>query len=361
MDEDIYWLIISENFWLFPTRVLDEIFKKFGSLKSFFQDAEEKDLDDLKFSQKRKKKIIGLLDKFREKDRIAEFMSILEELRRINVTLIRYIDDSYPSQLKKIHWPLFAEELWNGSLGKKIRNPSLKKRWYNLRRLDAPRLIYHKGSLRDFRRCIGVGGTRKCSDNGRKIAYEIGRMLAEEGFTVVSGLAVGIDTAVHRGALDASDKTIAVLPWMNPIYPRKNEKLSRDIMRNGALISECYLKPKGRLSWRFVERSKIIAGLSEFVVLVEPGSGEGTFWLGDIAMLLGRKVLVLKWKEMDEKVKKGYDKLEKELNELASILGRAKPIIMYSCEELLNYLKEKRFSSENRKLKFSCQTSLNDF
>ena len=112
-----------------------------------------------------------------------------------------------------------------------------------------------------------------------------------------------------------------------------------------------------------MERNKIIAGLSKSVVLVEPGMGEGTFWLGDIAMLLGCKVFILKSEKMDENSKKGYDKLEKELNELARILRRPRPIIVDSCENLLDYLKENQLTSEseNKKLDSSFQTSLNDF
>lgn len=116
---------------------------------------------------------------------------------------------------------------------------------------DHPALIYVRGELPlHHPRCIAVVGTRHASIYGNEMAESISQTLAFHGFTVISGLARGIDTAAHRGAL-ASGRTMAVIgSGLARIYPAENQALAEEIVTKGALISEfpCLPLPTGRIS-----------------------------------------------------------------------------------------------------------------
>lgn len=164
-----------------------------------------------------------------------------------------------------------------------------------LRRLtDAPPMLYVLGTVEETdERAIAVVGTRKPSDYGRRIAYRIGKDLAQAGVTVISGLAEGIDTAAHKGALDAGGRTFAVLGnGLDVLYPRANKELARRITENGGLITEF---PLGTFpqAWHFPHRNRIISGMSLAVVIVEAPIKSGALLTADWAAEQGRDVFVV--------------------------------------------------------------------
>jgi len=133
-------------------------------------------------------------------------------------------------------------------------------------------------------------GTRKCSEKGARIADELGADLAAAGAIVVSGMALGIDTMCARGALSAGGKTIAVLGCgIDRVYPQENKELMRDIMENGAVITEYApgMVPNGK---HFPVRNRIISGLSLGTVVVEAGRGSGALITAEHAGKQGRDV-----------------------------------------------------------------------
>jgi DNA processing protein len=134
---------------------------------------------------------------------------------------------------------------------------------------DPPALLYVKGDLLpQDQRCIAVIGTRQSSLYGNEMAEKISRELARHGFTVISGLARGIDTAAHRGALQGG-RTLAVIgSGLANIYPAENKQLAEEIAGRGALISEFSLcVPPDRQN--FPQRNRIVAGLALASVLIE--------------------------------------------------------------------------------------------
>ena len=164
-----------------------------------------------------------------------------------------------------------------------------------LRRLsDAPPCLYVLGTVEETdERAIAVVGTRKPSDYGRRVAYRIASELAASGFTVVSGLAEGIDTAAHKGALDSGGRTFAVLGCgLDVIYPRSNKELARRIADNGALLTEFPLGTKPQ-AWHFPQRNRIISGMSLAVVIVEAPLNSGALITADWAAEQGREVFVV--------------------------------------------------------------------
>ena len=138
---------------------------------------------------------------------------------------------------------------------------------------DAPIGLYWKGQT--IRKpCIGFVGTRRSTLYGTGIAQKLARELAEAGYCIVSGMARGIDTAAHKGALEAGGQTIAVLGCgIDIVYPPENYDLYKSIAQTGAVVSEF---PFGRRADKqtFPMRNRIVAGMCEGVVIVEsPASG----------------------------------------------------------------------------------------
>jgi DNA processing protein len=155
-----------------------------------------------------------------------------------------------------------------------------------------PIVLYFKGTLPDIDKNVLIScvGTRKCSEKGARIAYELGADLASAGAIVVSGMALGIDTMCARGALSAGGKTIAVLGCgIDRVYPQENKELMRDIMENGAVITEYApgMVPNGK---HFPVRNRIISGLSLGTVVVEAGRGSGALITAEHAGKQGRDV-----------------------------------------------------------------------
>ncbi len=160
---------------------------------------------------------------------------------------------------------------------------------------DPPEKIFIKGSLESLgSTSIAIVGTRKATSLGEKTAEEFSRALAEAGITIVSGLAIGIDSAAHRGALKAEAKTVAVLGGgIDKIYPAQNENLAKQILeREGAIISEY---PPGTPSYKdnFIRRNRIISGLSRAVVIIEAPEKSGALSTAGFAAEQGRSVFVV--------------------------------------------------------------------
>ncbi|KKQ23054.1 MAG: protecting protein DprA, DNA processing protein [Candidatus Wolfebacteria bacterium GW2011_GWC1_37_10] len=140
---------------------------------------------------------------------------------------------------------------------------------------------------------IAIVGTRKATDYGKSLAKKLARALTEIGAIIVSGLAMGIDTAAHEGAIEAKGKTIAVLAnGLDIIYPKQNENLSKKILElNGAIISE-YEPGKPALEHQFLERNRIVSGLSVATIVIEAPERSGSIVTARLAAEQGREVFV---------------------------------------------------------------------
>lgn len=186
-----------------------------------------------------------------------------DELRGSGVELVLRDDERYPSLLKETSRPPFG--------------------------------IYVKGALPENTDAqIAIVGTRRATLEGKNIARRFARELASCGFAIVSGLAFGIDAAAHEGCLDARRKTIAVLAGgLHAIYPRTNDRLARRIIENGGAIISEYPLAEPPHSWRFLERNRIISGLSRGVLVVEAPQGSGSLTTAREALQANRDVFVV--------------------------------------------------------------------
>ena len=164
-----------------------------------------------------------------------------------------------------------------------------------LKEIDTPPLVlYVRGTLLpEDSLSISLVGSRNAKDYGRKVSYRLSYQLAQRGLTVVSGFAKGIDTAAHRGALEAGGRTVAVMGnGLSFVYPAANRDLIEKIEASGALISEFPIgaKPKPR---NFPRRNRIISGLTLGTVVVEASNRSGALITARLAGEQGREVFAV--------------------------------------------------------------------
>ncbi len=160
--------------------------------------------------------------------------------------------------------------------------------------VDPPPVLYiHGQSELLCRPSVAVVGSRAATSYGRRTAFNLGRSLAGLSVTVVSGLALGIDAEAHLGALAGQGGTVAVLGCgLDVVYPRQNQALYKQIADCGALVSE-YPLGTGPEGFRFPARNRIIAGLSQGVVVVEAAKRSGSLITAQMALDYGREVFAV--------------------------------------------------------------------
>lgn len=171
---------------------------------------------------------------------------------------------------------------------------------------DPPLLLYCQGTLKkEDQRAIGIVGSRRATVYGTKTTVTLAQQLGHKGWTVISGLAWGIDTHAHKGALQAQARTLAVIgQGLNtPLFPPDNDALAEQIKANGAIISEFPMNfaPVPR---NFPQRNRIVSGMSQAVLVVEAARKSGAFITADFALEQGKPVLAVPG-PIDSKVSEG--------------------------------------------------------
>jgi DNA processing protein len=161
---------------------------------------------------------------------------------------------------------------------------------------DPPIVLYVKGAWSDCldQPCVALVGSRRSSTYGQNAALMLGRDLAQRGITVVSGFARGIDAAAHRGALEASGRTIAVLgTGIDEVYPRDHKKLAGEILDSGGALVSQFPLGTPPVSENFPYRNRIISGLSLGVVVVEAAENSGSLITARLAIEQNREVFAV--------------------------------------------------------------------
>ena len=160
---------------------------------------------------------------------------------------------------------------------------------------DPPLVLYSRGAWpQNYAAAIGIVGTRNLSEYARRQTFRLGAEAAQRGSLVISGLAFGADAAAHRGVLSVNGRTLAVLAGgLSSIQPREHEGLAAEMLEHGGtLISESpLLSPAGAA--RFARRNRLIAALSDAVIVTEAGTKSGALITADYAQKYGRKVFAL--------------------------------------------------------------------
>ncbi len=159
---------------------------------------------------------------------------------------------------------------------------------------DPPLLLYVAGSLDllSFPQ-IAMVGSRKASPGGRAIAKRLAGDLVKAGYSVCSGMALGIDTESHQGALGEKGPSVAVLGCgIDQVYPNTNKRLAHCLVNEGAIVSEFALGASPK-PWHFPQRNRIISGLSQAVVIVEAALKSGSLISARYALEQGREVFAV--------------------------------------------------------------------
>lgn len=159
--------------------------------------------------------------------------------------------------------------------------------------LPPPLLFFRGNKIKKAQFSIAVVGSRKCTAYGREVAGYISRNLSEIGITIVSGLAVGIDSYAHRAALEGKGGSIGVLGCgIDIIYPPENKYLYEEILSNGSIVTE-FLPKTPPLKNNFPVRNRIISGLCRGVVVIEAGEKSGAIITCEMALRQNREVFAI--------------------------------------------------------------------
>ncbi len=230
-----YWLAISSvnNIGIKKIKIL---LKRFGSLESVFS------ASAVEIAKLPRLNLTTAYEIIQTGKDLTKFDKFIKQMAKLGIQVICLDDPEYPKLLRFIE--------------------------------DPPIVIYKKGrSPFNGDTNVAIVGNRFPSGDGAMIAEQIAYELSKRKITIISGLALGIDTHAHLGALKAEGKTIAVLgSGLQNIYPKENHKLVQMISKKGAIISECLPNQtvsKGML----IQRNRIISGLSLCVILIEPERG----------------------------------------------------------------------------------------
>ncbi len=255
-----YWIWLSKKlgYGSLKAKALIDIF---GDAKSVYK-LDEKQLTELGFLSSNE------IKKLNEKS-LTYANKIIKDCTENNINIITYDDKRFPKRLRE------------------ISNP--------------PMCLYFKGEFLDFDNipCLSVVGQRKVSDYGKLAAWSLSARLTLGGILVVSGGAIGADSAAHLGALDVEGKTVCFLACgINFPYLKQNEKLREEISKNGCLISE--FAPNERLIKRnFHIRNRLISGISLGTIVVEAKEKSGALITAKYAYEQGRDVFVITSKPDD--------------------------------------------------------------
>lgn len=252
---DLEDLIVLNNVNGLNAKRLELLLEHFRDTKEILtlSEARIKTIEDLP------KNIISNIQKAKEKLDLNKELALI---KKHDVRLINFFDKEYPANLKDIY--------------------------------DPPILLYVKGKfLKEDELAIAIVGSRRASFYGLSTSQKLARELSGFGITIVSGLARGIDSAAHKGALSSKGRTIAVLGnGLSKIYPPENKLLAEKIIDEGVILSEFSMDtpPSG---YNFPRRNRIISGLSLGTIVVEASKGSGALITARFALEQNREVFAV--------------------------------------------------------------------
>lgn len=159
----------------------------------------------------------------------------------------------------------------------------------------SPKSLYFIGKLPETRQpTVAIVGSRKPTTYGKEVTHQFAYELAKQGVIIVSGLALGVDALAHRAALEAGGTTLAVLGnGLDSIYPAANRQLAHDIVKAGGAIMSEYEPTVPARGFQFLERNRIVSGLSDAVLITEAASRSGTLNTAAHALEQGKEIFVI--------------------------------------------------------------------
>ena len=256
---------VMEQYWIWLSSVENIGAKRFYRLLSIYEDARAvwdalgatTPPEALRFLGQK------ALKSLREARSEAQFYRLFDQLERKDIRAVTRLSEDYPAALTSIY--------------------------------DPPPTLFVRGACAlDGDRQFAIVGSRRCTRDGERAAREIARELARCGVTVVSGMARGIDTCAHEGALSAQGRTVAVLGCgVDVAYPPENEELMEDIIESGGAVISEFTPGTQPLPGNFPARNRIISGLCAGTLLVEGAERSGAMITVNCALEQGRDVFAV--------------------------------------------------------------------
>lgn len=243
---------------------------------------------------------VPTIDQLEEANRQRE--NIIEESERMGIRLIGIDEPQYPESLRSL--------------------------------VDPPVLLYTKGDISSIQTNLSVAviGTRAPSDLGKKVGERIASKFASSGFIIVSGLAIGCDTAAHTGCLQVGGRTVAVLAHgLHMVYPAENRYLSEKILDSGGCLISEYPPGTKPNRYFFIERDRLQSGLSKAVVVVETGISGGTMHTVKFCLQQGRALACIKYPP---------DRSSEKSSGNRQLIEEGKAIPLWNPEEIDNFIKQ---------------------
>lgn len=160
----------------------------------------------------------------------------------------------------------------------------------------APKKIYYNGEWDStiFKNCLAVVGSRRMTSYGKRVTEKIVTEVAAAGITIVSGFMYGVDATAHRVAVDSGGRTIAVMPCgIDLVHPSYQHKLYNDILDNRGLIISEYEGETAPANWTYPKRNRIVAGLSQALLVIEAEEKSGSLITADLAKKYKRKIFAI--------------------------------------------------------------------
>ena len=253
VNQKAFWIAFNKVPGIGPTR-LTSLIDTCGSVEAAWRAP----IQDLRAAGLDKRSLESLLDARRSVDPAAEF----EKVEKAGIDVLTWDDANFP---------------------------------VNLRQLEMrPPVLYMRGQMiEEDQWAVAVVGTRRASAYGREVTHKLATELAQNGITVISGLALGVDAIAHKAALDAGGRTISVLgSGVDQLYPAQNRKLALEMLKRGAVVSEYALGTLPAAS-NFPPRNRIISGLSRGIIVVEAGQKSGALITANYAAEQGREVFAV--------------------------------------------------------------------
>ena len=216
----------------------------------------------------------NIIDELMSYEKFEEFTckaeDIIEKHKKSGIKITSYYEDHYPESFRE------------------TRNEQGTKKM-------PPFLLFYKGNISLLNTvCVTVIGSRSCTESAFHAGENIAECFVKEGFTIVSGLALGCDTSAHLGALNAGGKTIAILGHgLDTVYPSKNTFLSERILNNDGLLVSEYPMGQKVSPYKLVERDRLQAGLSLATVVVQTGMHGGSMHAANAALNSNRPLFVV--------------------------------------------------------------------
>jgi DNA processing protein len=253
METKAYWVGFNLVKGVGPVR-MRSLIDYFGSLEVAWQ-APSESFRSAGLPQK-------VVENLLEKRNSVDLAQVMEWLEKKEIQVLTWEDNTYPGKLKDIDHP--------------------------------PPVIYYRGTiLPEDDWAVAIVGTRRMTSYGNRVAEEISGYLAQNGISVISGLARGIDAVAHKAAVNSGGRTIAVLgSGVDQIYPPEHRQLADQIMEQGAILSD-YAPGTPPDSVNFPPRNRIISGLSLATVVVEAGNRSGALITATFSVEQGREVFAV--------------------------------------------------------------------